>query len=141
MASVIHPDMHILQEAQKVAYGGTGIESIRKAWSAYTSSLAVARPASLIVSDRLIPVPNHPVPVRVYRHARPTGACVIYRVDDLLGVREVVVEGALASAGGVDDAVQRGLVVPVGGERRGGRAEQPGLAFGVEGLCCPGHEA
>jgi acetyl esterase len=70
--------MGILQEAQKVAYGGTGIEGIRKAWSAYTSSLAAPRPASLAVSDRLIPVPGHPVPVRVYRHARPTGACVIY---------------------------------------------------------------
>lgn len=78
MASIIHPDMHILQEAQKGAYGGTGIEGIRRAWSVYTGSLAVPRPASLAVSDRVIPTPNHPVPVRVYRHAQPTGAGVIY---------------------------------------------------------------
>ncbi|PWS35928.1 hypothetical protein DFH01_20420 [Falsiroseomonas bella] len=74
----IHPDMRILQEAQKGAYGGTSIEEVRKAWSVYTSSLAAPRPPSLSVHDRLIAVPGHPVPVRVYRHAQPTGACAIY---------------------------------------------------------------
>jgi acetyl esterase len=74
----IHPDMRVLQEAQKGAYGGTSIEDVRKAWSVYTSSLAAPRPPSLSVHDRQIPVPGHPVPVRVYRHAQPTAACAIY---------------------------------------------------------------
>lgn len=74
----IHPDMTILQEAQKVAYGGTGIDGIRKAWTAYTSSLAVPRPDTFTVQDRMIPVPGHPVPVRIYRHRKPSGAGVIY---------------------------------------------------------------
>lgn len=78
MTRTVHPDMHILQEAQKVAYGGTGIAAMRTAWAAYTTSLAVPPPASLAVADRLVPVPGHPVPVRVYRHAQPTGAAVIY---------------------------------------------------------------
>jgi acetyl esterase len=76
----VHPDMRILQEAQKVAYGGSGIDGIRKAWTAYTNSLAAPRPAHLAVADRHIPTPDHAVPVRVYRHAATTGAapCVIY---------------------------------------------------------------
>jgi len=66
----VHPDMRILQEAQKVAYGGTGIEGIRKAWTAYTNGLAAPRPSHLMVADRTIPTPTHGVPVRVYRHAQ-----------------------------------------------------------------------
>jgi len=79
----IHPDMRILQEAQKVAYdGATEPAAIRAAWTRYTSSLAAPRPAHLAIADRTIPVPGpvpgHAVPVRVYRHARPSGACAIY---------------------------------------------------------------
>ena len=74
----VHPDMRILQEAQKIAYGGTDIASVRAAWTAYTASLAAPRPAYLAVEDRIVPTPHHDVPVRIYRHAAPTGACVIY---------------------------------------------------------------
>jgi hypothetical protein len=41
MARETHPDMRILQEAQKVAYGGSGIEGIRAGWTAYTRSFAL----------------------------------------------------------------------------------------------------
>lgn len=78
MAREIHPDMRILQEAQKVAYGGSGIEGIRAGWTAYTRSLAQPYPAHLSVWDALAPVPGYPVPVRLYHHARPSGAGVIY---------------------------------------------------------------
>ena len=40
MIQALHPDMHVIQKAQKLAYGGTTIAEQRAAWSAYT---AVAR--------------------------------------------------------------------------------------------------
>lgn len=48
----VHPGMGILQEAQNAAYGGTGFEVTRQVCSAYTSSLAVPRPASFAMRDR-----------------------------------------------------------------------------------------
>lgn len=78
MAREIHPDMRILQEAQKVAYGGSGIEGIRASWTAYTRSLAQPHPSHLIVRDAELPVPGHPVPVRIYQHPKPSGAGIIY---------------------------------------------------------------
>lgn len=80
MAITLHPDMKIIQDAQKGAYGGKTLAEQRAAWSAYTAALAAPRPADMAVHDTAIPVPGHPVPVRVYRHARATGqdACVIY---------------------------------------------------------------
>lgn len=75
-----HPDMAVLIEAQKVAYGGTTVEEQRKAWSAYTKKLAPPRPAGLHVRDVAIPVPGHEVPVRIYRPSDVTGAlpCILY---------------------------------------------------------------
>lgn len=80
MAVTLHPDMRIIQEAQKGAYGGATLAAQRADWSAYTASLAEPPPAGMRVYDTTIPVPGHAVPVRVYRHAQATGrdACVIY---------------------------------------------------------------
>lgn len=75
-----HPDMRVLTEAQKHAYGGTTIAEQRQAWSAYTSSIAPPRPDSLIVRDTTIAGRDHAVPVRVYRPAGVDGPlpCVVY---------------------------------------------------------------
>jgi acetyl esterase len=75
-----HPDMKVLTEAQKHAYGGTTIAEQRQAWSAYTASLAPPRPPGLLVRDAVVPTPDHAVPVRVYRPADAAGAlpCVVY---------------------------------------------------------------
>lgn len=75
-----HPDMNVLIEAQKKAYGGTTIAEQRAAWSAYTRSIAPPRPPGLIVRDTVIPTRGCDVPVRIYRPAGVTGAlpCVIY---------------------------------------------------------------
>jgi acetyl esterase len=78
MMRELHPDMRILQEAQKIAYGGTGIEGIRAAWTAYTQSLAEPPPAHIAVRDLVVPTAGHAVPVRVYRHAAPSGAALLY---------------------------------------------------------------
>lgn len=75
-----HPDMLVLTEAQKGAYGGATIAEQRKAWSAYTKKLAPPRAPGLTVRDMTIPVSGHDVPVRLYRPAEATGAlpCIIY---------------------------------------------------------------
>lgn len=75
-----HPDMQVLIEAQKIAYGGTTIEEQRKAWSAYTRKLAIPRPPGMNIRDIAIPTPDHEVPVRIYRPAEATGAlpCIVY---------------------------------------------------------------
>jgi acetyl esterase len=80
MGVTLHPDMAIIQEAQKGAYGGKTIAEQRADWSRYTASLAIPRPAEILTRDIALPVPGHAVPVRVYRHARAAGAtgCVIY---------------------------------------------------------------
>lgn len=75
-----HPDMRVLTEAQKHAYGGKTVEEQRRAWSAYTASLAPPLPDSLEVRDTTVPTPDHTVPVRIYR---PRGAaaalpCIVY---------------------------------------------------------------
>ena len=53
-----HPDMRVLTEAQKHAYGGTTVEEQRRAWSAYTASLSPPRPESLEVHDTTVPTPK-----------------------------------------------------------------------------------
>lgn len=75
-----HPDMKVLTEAQKGAYGGTTIAEQRQAWTNYTRSIAPPRPESILVQDRSIPTPDGPVPVRIYRPAEASGAlpCIIY---------------------------------------------------------------
>lgn len=75
-----HPDMTVLIEAQKVAYGGTTVDEQRKAWSAYTRKLAPPRASGMNVRDVLIPTVGHEVPVRIYRPADATGAlpCILY---------------------------------------------------------------
>jgi acetyl esterase len=75
-----HPDMKVLTEALKHAYGGTTVAEQRQAWSAYTKSLAPPRPPGLQVRDTVVPTPNHDVPVRVYRPAEAASAlpCVVY---------------------------------------------------------------
>ncbi|MGE0223883.1 MAG: alpha/beta hydrolase [Acetobacteraceae bacterium] len=77
---VPHPDMKVLTEAQKVAYGGTTIAEQRAAWTAYTSRLAPPRPAGMIVRDAFIPTQDCEVPVRIYRPADSPEAlpCIIY---------------------------------------------------------------
>lgn len=76
----LHPDMAIITEAQKGAYGGATIAEQRAAWGRYTASIGEKPPAGMLVDDRVLVMPVHDVPVRVYRHARATGraACVIY---------------------------------------------------------------
>lgn len=80
MIQALHPDMHVIQEAQKLAYGGSTIPEQRAAWSAYTAALAAARPPSLRVEDRVLPTESHKVPVRIYRHRDTAGrdACILY---------------------------------------------------------------
>jgi len=80
MGVVLHPDMAIIQEAQKGAYGGTTVAQQRADWSRYTASLAIPRPNDILVRDEFVATPGHDVPVRVYRHAAAQGptACVIY---------------------------------------------------------------
>ncbi len=75
-----HPDMQVLIDAQKIAYGGTTVEEQRKAWSAYTRKLAIPRPPGMLVRDLAIPTPGYEVPVRIYRPADMTGAlpCIVY---------------------------------------------------------------
>lgn len=75
-----HPDMKILTEAQKLAYGGTTIAEQRQGWSVYTRSIAPPRPAEVEVRDTVIPTADHQVPVRIYRPAGAAGACpcIIY---------------------------------------------------------------
>ncbi len=75
-----HPDMQVLIDAQKVAYGGTTVEEQRKAWSLYARKLSPPRPAGIVVRDVAIPTPGHEVPVRIYRPADATGAlpCILY---------------------------------------------------------------
>ncbi len=75
-----HPDMTVLTEAQKGAYGGTTLAEQRAAWSAYTRSIAPPRPPGLVVRDAVIPTRDGGVPVRIYRPSDVTGAlpCVIY---------------------------------------------------------------
>ena len=74
----LHPDMAVITEAQKHAYTGTTIAEQRAAWGRYTASIGEPPPAGMLVEDRVLPVPGHAVPVRVYRAARPSGACIIY---------------------------------------------------------------
>jgi acetyl esterase len=74
----LHPDMAILTEAQKGAYGGTTIAEQRQAWSRYTASIAEPPPADLRVEDLVLRIPGHDVPVRVYRAAQPSGAGILY---------------------------------------------------------------
>jgi acetyl esterase len=78
----LHPDMRILTEAQKHAYTGTTIQEQREAWGRYTASIAEPPPASMAVRDELLPATHHPtghrVKVRIYTHARPSGAALIY---------------------------------------------------------------
>mgnify|MGYP003884491599 CR=1 FL=1 len=44
----------------------------------HTAAIAKPPPADMVVDDRVIVVPGHDVPVRVYRAAQPSGGCVIY---------------------------------------------------------------
>lgn len=74
----LHPDMAVITEAQKHAYTGTTIAEQRTAWGRYTASIGAPPPAGMQVRDMVLPVPGHAVPVRVYRAARPSGACIIY---------------------------------------------------------------
>jgi acetyl esterase len=80
----LHPDMSILTEAQKGAYGGATIAEQREAWGRYTASIAEPPPDTLAVRDMVLPGTHHPtghrVPVRVYRPKAAAGAvpCVIY---------------------------------------------------------------
>ncbi len=74
----LHPDMAILTEAQKGAYGGATIEAQRADWSRYATVLAEPPPAAMRVDDRVLPAPTGAVKVRVYRHARPSGGGLVY---------------------------------------------------------------
>jgi acetyl esterase len=80
----LHPDMQILTEAQKGAYGGATIAEQREAWSRYTASIAEPPPPSMTVRDTLLPAAHHPtghrVPVRIYRMNAAAGPtpCIIY---------------------------------------------------------------
>ena len=80
----LHPDMAILTEAQKGAYGGATIAEQREAWGRYTASIAEPPPDTLAVRDTELPGTHHPtghrVKVRVYRPKNAAGAvpCVIY---------------------------------------------------------------
>ena len=82
--SDLHPDMRILTEAQKGAYGGTTIAEQREAWGRYTASIAEPPPATMSVRDAVLPGTHHPtghrVKVRIYRPVAATGptACLIY---------------------------------------------------------------
>lgn len=76
--ATLHPDMAVITEAQKHAYSGTTIAEQRAAWGRYTAAIAKPPPADMVVDDRVIVVPGHDVPVRVYRAAQPSGGCVIY---------------------------------------------------------------
>jgi acetyl esterase len=80
MQAQLHPDMDILREAQKGAYGGTTIEAQRQDWSRYAALLAEPPPPGMKVEDRTLPVPTAPVKVRVYRHQAATGRdpCLVY---------------------------------------------------------------
>ena len=78
MTAALHPDMAVITEAQKHAYTGTTIAEQRAAWGRYTASIGQPPPAGMHVQDIVLPVPGHPVPVRVYRAARPSGACIVY---------------------------------------------------------------
>lgn len=75
-----HPDMRVLTEAQKYAYGGTTVADQRRAWTAYTASIAPPRPDGLDIHDETIPTPTGAVRVRVYRPQDVAGAlpCIIY---------------------------------------------------------------
>jgi acetyl esterase len=80
--ATLHPDMRILTEAQKHAYTGTTLQEQREAWGRYTASIGEPPPASMAVRDERLPATHHPtgdrVPVRIYTHARPSGAALIY---------------------------------------------------------------
>jgi acetyl esterase len=77
---MLHPEMRVLTDAQKHAYGGTTLAGQRADWSAYTRSLAAPRPASLDVHDTQVPTRDYAVPVRVYRPGGAAGAlpCILY---------------------------------------------------------------
>lgn len=76
----VHPDMRIIQEAQKTAYAGATVEEQRHSWSRYTAALAAPRPADMRIEDRAVTAGNRAIPIRVYRHAAATGhdACILY---------------------------------------------------------------
>jgi hypothetical protein len=74
----LHPDMTILREAQKGAYGGATIAAQRADWSRYAAILAEPPPADMTVQDRTLPVPTAPVKVRIYTAAKPSGAALLY---------------------------------------------------------------
>ncbi len=70
MAVSLHPDMAIIQEAQKGAYGGTTLARQRADWSAYTASLAEPPPSGMAVRDTTIPISGHAVPVQMVSYCR-----------------------------------------------------------------------
>ncbi len=74
----LHPDMAVITAAQKGAYGGATIAEQRRAWGRYTAAIGQPPPAGMLVDDRVLALPVHDVPVRVYRAARPSGGCVLY---------------------------------------------------------------
>ena len=80
--ATLHPDMRILTEAQKHAYTGTTLQEQREAWGRYTASIGEPPPTTMAVRDERLPATHHPtghrVPVRIYTHARPSGAALIY---------------------------------------------------------------
>ncbi len=78
MTRELHPDMAILREAQKGAYGGATIAAQRADWSRYAAILAEPPPADMKVQDRTLPVPTGPVKVRIYTAANPSGAALVY---------------------------------------------------------------
>ncbi len=75
-----HPDMQVLTDAQKVAYGGTTVAEQRAGWTAYTRSIAPPRPNTIAVRDVHIPTVECEVPVRLYRPTDAAGAlpCIVY---------------------------------------------------------------
>ena len=74
----LHPDMAILREAQKGAYGGATVEAQRADWSRYAALIGEPPPPDMKVEDRTLPIPTGPVKVRIYTHRQPSGAALIY---------------------------------------------------------------
>jgi acetyl esterase len=80
MSSPIHPDMAPILDARRFVTAAKNVAEKRRNWTTYTRALAVPLPKSIVAHDRVIPTPDHDVPVRIYSPVAPTAAlpCVIY---------------------------------------------------------------
>ncbi|MDQ8727996.1 alpha/beta hydrolase [Bradyrhizobium sp. LHD-71] len=80
MGSPIHADMAPILDARRFVTAAKSVAEKRRNWTTYSQALAVPMPASVKVHDRVLPMPEHAVPVRIYRPADATGVlpCVIY---------------------------------------------------------------